>query len=1558
MSVIGSNILSGASGQATGYDLEQSLRFNDADNAYLKRTISSGNRKTWTWSGWVKKSTLATGHGIFGTETSGTAEFFIMQWTGGGSGDSIFIQGYTNSAETTRLLTTRKFKDPSAWYHIVLAVDTTQATASNRLKLYVNGEQITDFASGSQVYPNSQNLGTAINNAAYPLMVGAYSTGTPDTLDGYLSEVHFVDGLALAPTEFGETNSVTNQWIPIEVTGLTYGNNGFYLPFSGTDSPTAITDSTKYTVQSFTSSTTWTAPSGVTSVEYLVVAGGGGGGGGYYGGGGGAGGLRTGTLSVTPAQSYTVTIGAGGAGTGSANTSGSDGSASVFSSITSAGGGGGGGSGLTGRNGGSGGGGGGNATTSGGSASPAGQGTAGGAGIASRSGGGGGGAGAVGNAGDNGGRKGGVGGAGLQSNITGTNTYYAGGGGGGSYNQPGGTGGAGGGGTGDFLNPGGSGTANTGGGGGGASVGGNPSGAGGSGIVVVRYLNTAGTVSRHTVTANGHTKKIRGDNLNGSGKNVVALTSGSGNWNCPVGVTSVEVLVVAAGGGGGGLGGGGGAGGVVHHTSKSVTAGNNYAYSIGTGGTGNSYNGGVAGSGANTTFDNITAVGGGGGSGQSPAGSAGGSGGGGNGGYASAGGSGTQADSGGGTGYGNNGGAGFGGDYFGGGGGGAGAAGGAGNSPTGKTGAGGDGRYFATFKNYGDGGYFGGGGAGGGGTSTSTGVAGIGGGGTGSCGGAGAGRGEDGTANTGGGGGGGANETSSNERGGNGGTGVVLIAWSYDKGDDSSIKFDGTGDYLSVADSSDWSFGTGNFTLETWVRFNDSAGSENLFSQYQDSSHRWYLSADLTNNKLSFYDAGSSMDVEQTVVTWVENTWYHVAMVRNSGTVTYYVNGTAYTITGTNPNGNITSNTGALQIGRYNTGDDLNGYMSDIRISNSARYTSAFTPNTAAFTADANTKLLISADGFTGLGSDSSGNYNYFTPTNVGTQDQVLDSPTNNFCTLNPLDGFNSMTATEGNLRANTNSGSDPKINATFQIPQSGKWYWEFVDQHGLSIMVGVIDQINSGNIYGNNNSAIYSSGLGTKYNFSSVSSYGASWTTGDIIGVAINRDDNEITFYKNNSSQGTFTIGGTVAQRARLIPVIGTGTGGTGGGTFNFGQDSSFHGTKTAQGNSDGNDNGDFYYAPPTGYLALCTNNLSDPSIELPGDHFNTVLYTGTGSSATNAITGVGFTPDLIWLKDRSTTTHHGVFDTIRGTGQRLITNSNGGEDTQASMLSAFGTDGFTTSDHHNTVNNSHVAWTWKAGGTPTATNSAGAGNTPTAGSVKINGSNLGSALAGTIQAIELSANTEAGFSMVKFAGTSSQTNTVAHGLSQAPEMIIVKGTSSTQEWSVWHDVFPVDSVIYLDSSGAAGLGNNNGRFDVLPTASVFTPGDAQNTGANGVTYISYCFHSVEGYSKVGSYEGNANADGTFAYTGFRPAFVMVKNVDTGGINWYIQDNKRASYNPVEAIIAPNTNGAEFNNGTDWMDFTSNGFKLRYNGDPYNAAATYIYLAFAESPFQTSNAR
>jgi hypothetical protein len=756
------------------------------------------------------------------------------------------------------------------------------------------------------------------------------------------------------------------------------------------------------------------------------------------------------------------------------------------------------------------------------------------------------------------------------------------------------------------------------------------------------------------------------------------------------------------------------------------------------------------------------------------------------------------------------------------------------------------------------------------------------------------------------------------------------------------------------------SFSTGTnpdkLTISCWVKpANLGATATTLFYGQSDANNFekvvWNASGYLYwTGKVS---GSTSFDCYTSMVFRDPASWYHLTLVYDSAQstgsdrVNFYVNGVLQTkSTDTAPAQNLNSFllSSSCTVGENESETNLfKSYMAECHAIDGQALTPASFGETNSATNQWQAIKYAGSYGTNGfylkfqdssaLGDDSSGNTNDFSATNLVATDQVLDSPTLNYCTLNPVDGFNSMTATEGNLRANTNSGNNPKINATFQIPQSGKWYWEFVDQHGLSIMVGVVDQTNSGNIYGNNNSVIYSSGLGTKYNFSSVASYGASWTTGDIIGVAINRDDNEITFYKNNSSQGTFTIGGTAAQRARLIPVIGTGTTGTGGGTFNFGQDSSFHGTKTAQGN--GGDGEDFYYTPPTGYKALNSFNLDDPAIALPTAHFNTVLW--SGSSSAQAITGVGFEPTAVWTKRRNATGSHYLWDQVRGNAERLETNSNGAEETQSGQWTSFDSDGFTLPGGSDATNNSggtYVAWNWKAGGTA------------------VSNSN------GTITS-SVSANPTAGFSIISFTGDGNAGATVGHGLSQAPEMWITKSRSATGFWYVGNVNYSSPAGNYyqhleLTAAQASNTGVWNGT---LPSSTVITLGNLSSyQNVSSTTYISYAFHSVEGYSKVGTYEGNANADGPFVYTGFKPAFVIIKGADQAGSSWFLMDNKRDEYNVVDKELFADSNSAE-GSGSRFVDFNSNGFKLRAN-DALNYASTMIYYVVAESPFKFSNAR
>ena len=500
-------------GQANlGYFIKNSLRFRAT--GYLTKTLTTPtNNKIYTWSSWVKRGDLGgVENNIFSCRPTSTPYGFLtFRNTGSPTPNAL---NYADSVNGGTLITTQVFRDPSAWYHIVLAVDTTQATSSNRVKLYVNGTQITSFS--TETYP-TLNAANNINTASAHCIGNEVPNGTSEPLNGYLAEVNFIDGQQLTPSSFGKTDAATNQWIPKKFAG-TYGTNGFYLKFAdasaataaaiGKDSspngnnwtPNNIDVSSPTTIKSYTTtgSSTWIAPLGVTAVNYLVVAGGGAGGsagptmydGG--GGGGGAGGFANGSLVIVPGTSYTLTVGTAGTGA-TGRTVGANGSNSVFATITAIGGGGGGGGAniTNGRNGGSGGGG-----ANGGLAGTGtvGQGNDGGY-YPGSAGNGGGGAGSIGGSATN--NAGAAGGAGLSSSISGSPVTYAGGGGGGAYSGtpgPGGSGGSSIGGAGGVNNASGSNATGYGSGGGGSggtynTTGTLSGGSGSSGIVILSYTS-------------------------------------------------------------------------------------------------------------------------------------------------------------------------------------------------------------------------------------------------------------------------------------------------------------------------------------------------------------------------------------------------------------------------------------------------------------------------------------------------------------------------------------------------------------------------------------------------------------------------------------------------------------------------------------------------------------------------------------------------------------------------------------------------------------------------------------------------------------------------------------------------------------------------------------------------------------------------------------------------------------------------------------------------------------------------------------------------------------
>jgi len=344
--------------------------------------------------------------------------------------------------------------------------------------------------------------------------------------------------------------------------------------------------------------------------------------------------------------------------------------------------------------------------------------------------------------------------------------------------------------------------------------------------------------------------------------------------------------------------------------------------------------------------------------------------------------------------------------------------------------------------------------------------------------------------------------------------------------------------------------------------------------------------------------------------------------------------------------------------------------------------------------------------------------------------------------------------------------------------------------------------------------------------------------------------------------------------------------------------------------------------------------------TIKKPSDYFNTKLYTGTATSAgnTQAITGVGFQPDWVWIKNRGGSYQHVLYDAVRGVNKEVRSSQDIAEvDSGANgYLSGFDSDGFTTNagtnegNHVNNTGDNYASWNWLANGT---------GSANTDGSINST----------------VSANTTSGFSIVKYTGNETSGATVGHGLSTTPKMIIIKNRNSTDDWVVYHESLGNTQSIRLNLTNAAAT--TAASFNnTSPTSSVFTLGDW--TAVNGSSMIAYCFAEKTGYSKFGSYTGNGSTDGTFVYTGFKPAFVMVKR-SSGTDNWMITDNKRSSSggnNVIDRRILPNISNAEYTN-TSPMDILSNGFKHRDGDDINNASgSTYIYMAFAEQPLIGDN--
>jgi hypothetical protein len=571
------------------------------------------------------------------------------------------------------------------------------------------------------------------------------------------------------------------------------------------------------------------------------------------------------------------------------------------------------------------------------------------------------------------------------------------------------------------------------------------------------------------------------------------------------------------------------------------------------------------------------------------------------------------------------------------------------------------------------------------------------------------------------------------------------------------------------------------------------------------------------------------------------------------------------------------------------------------------------------------------------LGDDSSGNTNDFTATNLVATDVLTDTPTNNGATWNPL--ANKLLGTtryaayaQGNRLtyqhpSATNTARTP---LTMSIPNGAKKHIEFdltVNGQYPFIMLLTPDAFagapgDAGYLV----SQPCTSGSGATVGLASGAS-NVYPTTGDRITWEIDNQNGRIYVWKNGTAQNSADPGaGTGYTYEYTVPT----------------EDAFICTTGNTSSRITVNPlEGDFDDSVTTGYSDFSTSSMDDPSIADPTAHFNTVLYTGSDSSADRAITGVGFQPDLVWSKIRSTSFIHLLYDSVRGAGKALRSNATDAEDSNYSTgyLSSFDSDGFSTvagsteNSRHNYTSQTFAVWNWKAGGTAVSN---------TDGSITSS----------------VSANTDAGFSIVSWTGDTTSA-TIGHGLSQAPELIIIKsrdGPTGSYNWPSYSKPTGTGGYINLDQANA--WTTNSGFYGTAPTASVFSPG-SHSYVAGAFDFIAYCFHGVDGYSKVGSYTGNGSSDGVFIYTGFRPAWLMCKRTNSTN-QWTMADSIRSPYNVADDILYANLGDADSTSQGIYFDFVSNGIKLRsgVGGNVNTSGSSYIYLAFAESPFKTSNAR
>ena len=741
---------------------------------------------------------------------------------------------------------------------------------------------------------------------------------------------------------------------------------------------------------------------------------------------------------------------------------------------------------------------------------------------------------------------------------------------------------------------------------------------------------------------------------------------------------------------------------------------------------------------------------------------------------------------------------------------------------------------------------------------------------------------------------------------------------------------------------------SGDFTWECWVKFTGTPDGR-FFSAEESVNGTEYSLMRFYNGNLNVY-AGDGNGYEANTYTGSvsADTWHHIAMVRSGSTLSHYLDGSRW---GTNSFSNSFLITTLVLAHGYGS-EYFTGSVSNARFVNGqALYTGAsYTVPTATLTT---TSQSATATNVTTLVAHKAS-----LTANDGTKieilnsssdiDSLIDTPTNytagsgnnggNYPTWNPL-SQSSSTFSNGNLQATTSGGSGYPLETVnfYTPPGTGKWYWEFQ----LSALSGsnytMVGMLPTDNDYqqGNSNTPKeaggvqvyvgYDGDVDTATGAATAGTDTATFGVGDILGWAFDAENGTVKCYKNGVAQGTqFTSVRTDVGWAFCVTDYDNSATAT--YIINFGQRP-------------------FAYTPPTGYLSLCTTNLPDPTIADGSTAFDVALWTGNGTSQT--ISGLNFSPDLVWNKSRSTTRQNHLVDTVRGTGKRLFSDSTEVENSASTNLTAFNSDGFDlgSSADVNQNGTTFVGWTWDAG-TSTVSN--------TDGSITSN----------------VRANPSAGFSIATYTGNGTINSTVGHGLNAAPSLVIIKNRSNSYNWAVLHTSVGTTGttldgsaeyyMLQLDGNAARNNFTNDNIWNPTnTTVKVNGEGTANWVNANGDNYVMYSWTPIDQYSSFGSYQGNGSTDGPFVYTGHHSQFLLVKQSSASGEDWWIVDTARETFNAQDQILLPNSSNSEITTSNPIIDILSNGFKLRNTNARFNASgATYVFASFASHPFKTARAR